>query len=100
MANIKCFKMISGEDVIGNIKKEDDATYTLDAPATLLMQPSQEGRVNMGIMPYMPYVGDNMVVLFKSAVASMADPDESVEKEYNRMFGSGLIVPSNKPIKL
>jgi len=97
---VKSFKLISGEDVIGSVKNTTDSYYTLEAPATIIMQPSAEGRVNMAIMPFMAYTGDNDVVIFKHAIAAEADPDQQVINEYNRIFGSGIVVPTNKPFKL
>lgn len=97
---VKCFKLISGEDVIGAVKNTAENCYVLESPATILMQPSPEGRVNMAIMPFMAYTGDSDVVIFKHAIAAEGDPDQQVVNEYNRIFGSGIVVPSNKPFKL
>ena len=88
---VKVFKMINGEEIISEVKETLSAssdTYTLDSPASIVMQQTERG-VGVGIAPYMPYV-DGPVVLYKSAIASEGNPDVKMENEYRRVFGSGI----------
>jgi hypothetical protein len=91
---IKVFKLINGEELISEVKKNSDGTYTLESPASIMMQQTERG-MGVGVAPYMPYaVGD--ITLNNTAVASIADADPKMENEYRRVFGSGIeIVPAN-----
>jgi hypothetical protein len=87
---VKVFKMISGEEIISEVKEtiQVSDTYELTSPATIVMQQTEKG-VGVGIAPYMPYA-DGQVVLYKSAIASEGNPDIKMENEYRRLFGSGI----------
>ena len=91
---IKVFKLINGEELISEVKSNTDGTYTLESPASIMMQQTERG-MGVGVAPYMPYaVGD--IILNNTAVAAVADPDPRMENEYRRVFGSGIeIVPAN-----
>lgn len=90
--NIKVFKLISGEEIISDIHNAYSEYYELKTPATIVIQQTQQG-VGVALMPYMPYSSGN-VQLYKSAIASEADPDIKMVNEYNRIFGSGIEIAS------
>lgn len=98
MANIRVYKMVSGEEVIGVEVSNDDFSYTVKEPASIMMQQQPDGKVGVGIAQFMPYAADKKVVINRAAVAASADPAEAMENEYNRIFGSGLVVPKKPGI--
>lgn len=87
--NVKVFKMISGEEIISEVKVEGAIGYELENPATIVMQQTQQG-VGVGIAPYMPYA-EGKVFLHKTAIAAAGTPDQNMTNEYNRIFGSGIV---------
>ena len=92
MNKIKVFKLISGEEIISEIHNPYSDYYELKAPATIMIQQTQQG-VGVALMPYMPYSTGN-VQLNKNAIASEAEPDIKMVNEYNRLFGSGIEIAS------
>ena len=92
MTEIKVFKLISGEELIGKAEVTGRG-YTIDAPATILMQQTKEG-VGVALAPYMPYASGN-IELHRQAIASSATPDVKMENEYSRLFGSGIQIASS-----
>ncbi len=93
MSNVKVFKLINGEELISEIHNHYDKHFELKNPANIMLQPTQNGQMGVGIAPYMPYANGN-VSLYKSAIAAEADPEQSMINEYNRIFGSGIEVVS------
>jgi hypothetical protein len=94
MANIRVFKLISGEELIGEIFNSYETSLELKAPATIMMQQTQTG-VGLALIPYMPYSVGN-ITLSRSAIAAEAKADIKMVNEYNRIFGSGIeIVPAS-----
>jgi hypothetical protein len=89
MTEIKVFKLISGEELIGKTEVTG-LGYTIEAPATILMQQTKEG-VGLALMPYMPYA-DGKVKLFSQCIATEGTPSTNMVNEYNRLFGSGIQV--------
>jgi hypothetical protein len=49
--------------------------------------------MGVGIAPYMPYAAGT-IHLYKSAIAAESTPDQGMENEYNRIFGTGIQVVS------
>jgi len=98
MTEIKVFKLISGEELIGNAEVTG-LGYTLESPATILMQQTKEG-VGLALMPYMPYA-DGKVKLFSQSIATEGTPSDKMINEYNRLFGSGIeIAPASALVGL
>jgi hypothetical protein len=89
------FKMINGEEIIAKVFNSYDASYELESPATIVLQPTASGSMGVGIAPYMPYA-EGKVTLNKSAIAAFCEPAKSLQSEYNRVFGSGIeIAPAS-----
>lgn len=98
MTEIKVFKLISGEELIGKAEVTGRG-YTLEAPATILMQQTKDG-VGLALMPYMPYT-EGKVTLFSQCIATEGEPSNKMVNEYNRLFGSGIeIAPASALVGL
>ena len=95
MSDVKVFKMINGEEVISKVTSSSEAGYFLEDPATIMLQPTQNGGMGVGIAPYMPYV-EGKVFLNRTAIAAEGIPEKKMQNEYNRIFGSGIeIAPAS-----
>jgi hypothetical protein len=88
--NVKVFKMINGEEIIGEVHNDLDKLIQLKNPAQIMLQRTETG-MGVGIAPYMPYAtGD--INLYKNAIAADCEPDQNLVNEYNRIFGAGIQV--------
>lgn len=96
MSNIKILKLISGEEIVADIEVKDES-YILKNAVTIVYQKTEKG-LGSGLAPYMPFAtGD--VDLLKHSVAAIAEPSQDMSNEYNRIFGSGIVVaPANDKI--
>lgn len=92
---VKLFRLITGEDLITEVKENlfpSEHLITLDNPAVIALQPSKDGQnVGVGIAPYMPLVGGD-VILHRQSIVAEGAPDEKLENEYRSRFGSGIVV--------
>jgi hypothetical protein len=52
--------------------------------------------VGVGIAPYMPYA-EGKVTIRITAIAAEADADQKLVNEYNRLFGSGIVIANVIP---
>jgi hypothetical protein len=95
---IKVYKLINGEEIITKVKSEEGDVIQTESPATIVIHDQGNGQAGLGMAPYMPYIEDKKISLAKSAVASYGEPDEKLANEYNRLFGSGLVVPQKQKI--
>jgi hypothetical protein len=94
MGDVKVFKMISGEEIIGNVVSSDSSKYEVKNPAQIVLQRTETGMA-VAMAPYMPYADGN-INLYSTAIAADCSPDIKLVNEYNKLFGSGIqIAPAS-----
>ena len=84
--NIKVVRIISGEELIGDW---DDEKSTITNP--VIMVPVAKDK--LGFSPWIPYVEEEEFPLKEQHIVTILTPDNKLQNEYNRVYGSGLIVP-------
>lgn len=88
---IRGFRLNTGEVVLTQLKQSDSEEYfSLKDPAQMIMQEIEPGRAGVGLQAFIPYGSD--IRLYKSSVVAEFDLDSQVENEYNRIFGSGIVI--------
>ena len=94
---VKIFKMINGEVIMADIVREEigQGYYIVSEPASVMLQ-ERDGGVGVGIAPYMPYA-EGKVNIRLNAIAAEADADQKLVNEYNRLFGSGIVIANVIP---
>lgn len=94
--NIRGFKLDTGEIVIGDQSNfVQNECYTLENVVQLVIQDVGNGKMGVGMQPFIPFAHGSIEIMVKNIVA-LFEPDQQVENEYNRLFGSGLVVaPAN-----
>jgi hypothetical protein len=98
MSDIKVYKLINGEEIITKVTGEDESSIQCENPASIVIQDAGGGKAGVGMAPYMPYIEKGGVSIMKNALASEGTADEKLAGEYNRIFGSGLVVPQKQKI--
>lgn len=101
---IKVIKLVTGEEVIGNMKKADaqSDTITVDKPCAVMLVSSKStpDQHSMALIPYAAYTADHSIEIYKKSIVWMSDLADDVLNQYNMIFGSGIqIVPGNLPLR-
>lgn len=95
MNEIKVFKNLVGEDMIGEIVSNEGTYYTIQNAANIVLQETETG-VRVAIAPVMPFsTGD--IMLYKHSLAIEATPASAMIEEYKRVF-SPIITSKNSII--
>ena len=84
--NIKVVRLISSEELIGDWNGE---TNTITNPVVMVPVAKDQ----LGFSPWIPYVDEEAVQLKEQHIMTVLTPDNKLQNEYNRVYGSGLIVP-------
>jgi hypothetical protein len=92
---VKIFKMINGEVMMGDVTDVNPEYYIVTEPASVMLQ-ERDGGVGVGIAPYMPYA-EGKISIRTTAIAAEGDPDQKLVNEYNRLFGSGIVIANVIP---
>ena len=92
MSDVVFLRLQTGEELVAQRVKGKPNTFKKIA----VLIPQQSG--SLGIMPWMPYVTGTQneagVEIALEHITFIADPAPELTNEYNRAFGSGLVMPS------
>lgn len=93
---VKAFKLLSGEDIISEISNGDREVFVLKNPAVIVVQRAEGGQVGVGLQPYTPFA-EGYVTLYRSSLIAEFEADINLVNEYNRIFGSGIVIANQMP---
>lgn len=91
---IKCVRLITGEDIIGDVSETftSDEPIIVKNPAQIVIRQNETGNVGAAFAPFYPFAKDNTVKFYANAIVGEAELDTNLVNEYNRIFGSGIVV--------
>ena len=99
--NIKAFKLITGEDVLGEVESESDTEFVIENPVGIAVVRGKDGQPNIGFSPFPLHAEQtvrSIIVISKKNVVYSYKPAEDFITNYNQIFGSGIVVPPQKQI--
>lgn len=87
MDRIRILRLVSAEDIICNILKENADTFLIEDPL-LIMVNEKRKEVSVNMQHYLPIeiIKDNQVILVKQNVMSIMKPSDSVSQFYEEMI--------------
>ena len=83
--NIKIIRLVSSEELIGDWNEE---TNTITSPVVMIPIAKDQ----LGFQPWIPYSEEEEMTFKEQHIVVVLTPDTKLQNEYNRVFGSGLIV--------
>jgi hypothetical protein len=97
MSNIKCVKLVTGEDVIAEYSLSG-TTVKLENPVQVSMVPSRSsGQPNFGFIPFPLVSNDKIISLESDKIVFVCEPAEEFVTQYNTLF-SNIIAPTQSLI--
>ena len=98
---ILAIKLITGEDVLGEIESESETEFVVINPVGIAVVRGPDGKPNVGFAPFPIHAEqktDSVVALAKKNVVYSYVPAEDFITNYNQIFGSGLVLPPQKTL--
>lgn len=92
MSNVKCVRLITGEDVIAEYSVSN-GVVTLENALRVSMVGGSNGQPNFGFMPFPLVSNDKKVEIPEDKIVFICDPAEEFLSQYNSVF-SNIITPS------
>jgi len=99
--NIQVLKLVTGEEVLGELVTDTSTVYTLKNPVGIAVVRGQNGQPNVGFAPFPLHSEqkkDSTIDIPKSSVVYSYVPAEDFLTNYNQLFGSGIVLPSKQLI--
>jgi hypothetical protein len=95
MMDIRVFKSMLGEDMIGDVVSNEGTYYLIKNAANIVLQETETG-VRVAIAPVMPFA-TGQITLYKHSIAIEATPADAMVEEYKRVY-SPIITPKSSII--
>ena len=85
---VKIVKLTSGEELFGDF---DEQKSIIKNPVVMIPVSKEQ----IAFQPWLPYSEDKDYTLKTDHILIVATAAESISKEYNRIYGSGIIFPDD-----
>ena len=97
---VKIVKLITGEELLGEILPSTDAVCKIKNPVRIVVMPNKidPKTPNVGFAPWAEFSDQKTFIIDKSHVLCIIDPITEFVNQYNSMFG-GLVLPTSNLIK-
>jgi hypothetical protein len=89
--NIKVIRLVTTEELIGEWNQENSSILN-----PVVMIPVSKDKI--GFQPWITLSEDEEIFLKDQHIMTIVTPDIKLQNEYNRVFGSGLIMPGEREI--
>jgi hypothetical protein len=100
--NILAFKLVTGEDVLSEVESQTETEFVLCNPVGIAIVRGQNGQPNVGFSPFPLHAEQKTgttISIAKKHVVYYYKPAEDFTKNYDQIFGSGIILPSSQLLK-
>lgn len=95
---VKALKLISGEEIVGEVVSESETHIKLKNPLAIMLARTQTGDLNVGFIPFAPYLGKDLEIELKLENTQFCkEVDEQMKNQYNSIFG-GIVTPPKQLI--
>ena len=99
--SIQLLTFKSQQTIIGDVTEDGDF-YKIKKPTQVYIQPSQEdpNRTMMGFAPYLEFCEEYLtgIKIPKEQVLTVTTPVKDLQNQYNKVFGSGIEMPTKEDI--
>jgi hypothetical protein len=93
-------RLITGEVLIGFIVKDSNpAVLVLESASLIAMQYTQDGKVNVNMVPYIPFSKENKFVFSMGHVLNVMSASDGLEEKFRSMH-SPILTPPKPSFKL
>lgn len=99
--DIIVLKLVTGEDVLGEVVASSGNEYSLKNPVGIAVVRGQNGQPNVGFTPFPLHVEqkvDYTISIPITHVVYKYEPAEDFKTNYNQIFGTGIITPPKEII--
>ena len=98
---VLALRLVTGEDLLGELESESETEFVLVNPVGITVVRGKDGQPNVGFSPFPLHSEQKTgttIALAKKHVVYSYIPAEDFVKNYNQIFGSGILPPTNQLI--
>jgi hypothetical protein len=91
--NIKVYKLLSGEDIVGELIRTDEKIFILKNVAKFVV--THQG---IGMMPFFPYSKTEELTLKYEHVVCSGEVEDEVYSAYSAQYGTGIVLGTSQDL--
>ena len=98
---IYAMKLITGEELIGEVEMETEIKMVIKNPLGIAIVRGKDGQPNVGFAPFPIHAeqkSDSTIALKREHIVYCYVPAEDFIKNYDQIFGAGIILPGQQQI--
>ena len=98
---VLALKLVTGEDVLGEIESESETEFVLVNPVGVVTVRGKDGQPSVGFSPFPVHseqITGATIALAKKHVVYSYVPAEDFLRNYDQIFGTGLVIPPQQKI--
>jgi hypothetical protein len=99
--NVIALKLVTGEDVLGELDSDGPTQFVLKNPVGVSIVRGPDGQPNVGFTPFPMHAeqkSGTTMALLKTHIVYDYVPAEDFITNYNQIFGTGIITPPEKKL--
>ena len=97
--NIKLVRLVTGEDILTEYEAQDGGCKFINPLIVYITPPAKAGQsASVGLSQWVPYSDSKEFHINENKVVFVAEPAEDLRKQYDSVFGLGLILPGQKSL--
>jgi len=95
---LRILRLLTGEEVVGEIKNEDANHYTIENPCSLGLAMTPTGKPALNMQPMLLFSDQKVVKINRHHVMFDVSVAIEIQNKYNEIYGSGIVVAQGKLI--
>ena len=98
MDSLRILKLITGEEIVGELKDGTDDSVRIENPCILGIGMASNGKASLQMQPMLLFSEQKVVELKKNHILYTVSVATEIKNKYNEIYGSGIVVAKKSPI--
>lgn len=98
MDNLRILKLVTGEEIVGELKDGSADTMRIENPCVLGIGMASNGKASLQMQPMLLFSEQKVVELKKDHILYTVSVATEIKNKYNEIYGSGIVLAQKSPI--
>ena len=95
---LRILKLITGEEIVGNITERGGGLISIENPCLLGIAMGPNGKASLQMQPMLIFSEQKKVDILRANIIYDVSVAPEIENKYNEIYGSGIVMPKKQSI--
>ena len=96
--NLRILKLITGEEIVGNITERISGLISIENPCLLAIAMGPNGKASLQMQPLLIFSQQKVVEFNPNHIIYNVTVAQEIKNKYNEIYGSGIVLPPSQGI--